>query len=421
MEDRDSALARTDAFWREWSGRCTYDGEYRDEVLTSLIALKAMTDEITGAVVAAPTTSLPEDLGGVRNWDYRYCWLRDSVLTLNSLIAGGYTDEAIAFRDFAFRAGTGDPSKLQIMYGVGGERQLDEFDSTGFRATRTRAPCGWATLHLANSSWIRRGRRCRGRGGGEARSPRSAQLGALAGVGRARRASVARARRRNLGGARAAQALHPIQVMAWVVFDTALRIAERFGLDAPVERWKQIRQEIHDEVCEKGYDAERGTFTQYYGSEELDAAALAVARVGFLPGSDRRVTGTINAIRDGLGHDGFISRYSTAETDDGLPGSEGQFLACSLARYHVGIERAARRGARAVERLLGLTNDLGLLAEEYDVARQRQVGKLPPGIQPPGAHRRCGCNHHSGLNSVAKGPGSAAPTGEGTRHNAGSR
>ena len=380
VEDGDSALARTDAFWREWSGRCTYDGEYRDEVLTSLIALKAMTDEITGAVVAAPTTSLPEDLGGVRNWDYRYCWLRDSVLTLNSLIAGGYTDEAIAFRDFAFRAGTGDPSKLQIMYGVGGERRLDEFE------------LDWLPGY-ENSSPVRVGNAASGQ----------FQLdvyGEVVGVAGVAVEKLGRPDPRDLARSLALvehvervwrepddgiwEARGPrrhytqSKVMAWVVFDTALRIAERFGLDAPVERWKQIRQEIHDEVCEKGYDAERGTFTQYYGSEELDAAALAVARVGFLPGSDRRVTGTINAIRDGLGHDGFISRYSTAETDDGLPGSEGQFLACSFWLVTTLALNGRLDEARELfERLLGLTNDLGLLAEEYDVARQRQVGNFP--------------------------------------------
>jgi GH15 family glucan-1,4-alpha-glucosidase len=380
VEDGDSALARTDAFWREWSGRCTYDGEYRDEVLTSLIALKAMTDETTGAVVAAPTTSLPEDLGGVRNWDYRYCWLRDSVLTLNSLIAGGYTDEAIAFRDFAFRAGTGDPSKLQIMYGVGGERRLDEFE------------LDWLPGY-ENSSPVRVGNAASGQ----------FQLdvyGEVVGVAGVAVEKLGRLDPRNWARSLALvehvervwrepddgiwEARGPrrhytqSKVMAWVVFDTALRIAERFGLDVPVERWKQIRQEIHDEVCEKGYDAERGTFTQYYGSEELDAAVLAVARVGFLPGSDRRVTGTINAIRDGLGHDGFISRYSTAETDDGLPGSEGQFLACSFWLVTTLALNGRLDEARELfERLLGLTNDLGLLAEEYDVARQRQVGNFP--------------------------------------------
>jgi GH15 family glucan-1,4-alpha-glucosidase len=380
VEDADSALARTEAYWREWSGRCTYDGEYRDAVLTSLIALKAMTDETTGAIVAAPTTSLPEDLGGMRNWDYRYCWLRDSVLTLNALLFGGYTEEALAFRDFAFRAGTGDPAKLQIMYGVGGERRLDEFELDwlpGYEGSRPvrvgNAASGQFQLDVygevvgvasiaavmldqfdpknwprsrANVEYVESIWRQPDDGIWEARGPRR----------------------------------HYTQskVMAWVVFDRAIALAEHFGLDAPLDRWRQVRQEIHDEVCEKGYDAERSTFTQYYGSKELDAAALAVVLVGFLPASDPRVTGTIDAVRDGLGHDGFISRYSTAETDDGLSGTEGQFLACSFWLVSALALNGRVDEARTLfERLLGLTNDLGLLAEEYDVARQRQVGNFP--------------------------------------------
>jgi GH15 family glucan-1,4-alpha-glucosidase len=380
VEDADSALARTDAFWREWSGRCTYDGEYRDAVLTSLIALKAMTDETTGAVVAAPTSSLPEDLGGVRNWDYRYCWLRDSVLTLNALLLAGYTDEALAFRDFAFRAGTGDPAKLQIMYGVGGERRLDEFELDwlpGYEDSRPvrvgNAASGQFQLdvygevvgvvHVAADKLGRID---------PPNWPRS----------RAFVEHVERVWREPDDGIWEARGprRHYTQskVMAWVVFDRAIKLAERFGLDAPLDRWRKVRQEIHDEVCEKGYDAGRGTFTQYYGSQELDAAALAVVLVGFLPGSDPRVTGTIDAVRDGLGHDGFISRYSTADTDDGLPGSEGQFLACSFWLVSALAMNGRLDESRALfERLLGLTNDLGLLAEEYDVSRQRQVGNFP--------------------------------------------
>jgi GH15 family glucan-1,4-alpha-glucosidase len=380
VEDADSALARTDAFWREWSGRCTYDGEYRDEVLTSLIALKAMTNETTGAVVAAPTTSLPEDLGGVRNWDYRYCWLRDSVLTLNALIAGGYTDEAVAFRDFALRAGTGDPSKLQIMYGVGGERRLDEFELDwlpGYEDSRPvrvgNAASGQFQLDVYGEVVAVAGVAVEKIGGLDTRNwARSrAVIEHVERVWREPDDGIweARGPRRHYTQSK---------VMAWVVFDTGLRLAERFGLDAPVERWKRIRQEIHDEVCEKGHDAERNTFTQYYGSKELDAAALAVVLFDFLPGSDPRVTGTIDAIRDGLGHDGFISRYSTEESDDGLPGSEGQFLACSFWLVSALAMNGRVDEARELfERLLGLTNDIGLLAEEYDVARRRQVGNFP--------------------------------------------
>ncbi len=380
VEDADSALARTDAWWREWSGRCTYDGEYRDEVLTSLIALKAMTDETTGAVVAAPTTSLPEDLGGARNWDYRYCWLRDSVLTLNALLLGGYTDEAIAFRDFAFRAATGDPSKVQIMYAVGGERRLDEFELDSLPGYEGSKP-----VRVGNAA------------SGQFQLDVYGEVLGVAGVvaeklGRLEPGNwprwravveyVERVWREPDDGIWEARGprRHYTQskVMAWVVFDTALRLADRFGVEAPVDRWKEIRQEIHDEVLENGYDAERGTFTQYYGSKELDAAVLAIPQVGFLPGSDPRVTGTIDAVREGLGHDGFISRYSTAETDDGLPGSEGQFLACSFWLVTALALNGRLDEARDLfDRLLGLTTDLGLLSEEYDVARQRQVGNFP--------------------------------------------
>jgi GH15 family glucan-1,4-alpha-glucosidase len=380
VEDADSALARTDAYWREWSGRCSYDGAYTDEVLTSLLVLKAMTDETTGGLVAAPTTSLPEDLGGMRNWDYRYCWLRDSVLTLNALLVGGYSDEALAFRDFAFRAGTGDPAKLQIMYGLGGERRLDEFELDWLPGYEGSKP-----VRVGNAA--------------------SGQFqldvyGEVVGVVAAVAEKLGSLDRRNWPRARAFiehvegiwkqpddgiwEARGPrrhythSKVMAWVVFDRGIRLAERFDLDAPLDRWRQIRQEIHDEVCEKGFDAQRGTFTQYYGSTELDAAALAVVLVGFLPPTDPRVTGTIDAVRAGLGHDGFISRYSTDETDDGLQGTEGQFLACSFWLVSALAMNGRIDEARELfERLLALRNDLGLLAEEYDVARQRQVGNFP--------------------------------------------
>ena len=380
VEDADSALARTDAFWREWSGHCSYDGEYRDAVLTSLIALKAMTDETTGAIVAAPTTSLPEDLGGMRNWDYRYCWLRDSVLTLNALLLGGYTDEALAFRDFAFRAGTGDPANLQIMYGIGGERRLDEFELDwlpGYEGSRPvrvgNAASGQFQLDVYGEviGVASIGAEMLGQLDPKNWPRARAFVEHVAGIWREPDDGIweARGPRRHYTQSK---------VMAWVVFDRAIELAERFGLDAPLDRWRQVRQEIHDDVCEKGYDAERGTFTQYYGSKELDAAALAVVLVGFLPGSDSRVTGTIDAVRDGLGHDGFISRYSTADTDDGLSGTEGQFLACSFWLVSALALNGRVDEARTLfERLLGLTNDLGLLAEEYDVARQRQVGNFP--------------------------------------------
>jgi GH15 family glucan-1,4-alpha-glucosidase len=380
VEDADSALARTEGWWRKWSGRCGYEGAYRDEVLTSLIALKAMTSETTGAVIAAPTTSLPEDIGGERNWDYRYCWLRDSVLALEALLAAGYTDEALAFRDFLLRVGTGDPTAIQIMYGVGGERRLTEFelpDLPGYEDSRPVRVGNAASEQFQLDVY------------GEVAGVMF--IGAEA-LGRIERRLWPRWRAivehvetiwRNpddgIWEARGPQRHYTYsKVMAWVVFDRAVRLAERFELDGPVERWRQVRDEIHAEVCERGYDSERRTFTQYYGSSELDASVLNIPLVGFLPGTDERVTGTIDAIWRELGRDGFVSRYSTAETDDGLAGDEGQFLACSFWLVSA-LARAGRaEEARTLfERLLALTNDLGLLAEEYDVPRQRQVGNFP--------------------------------------------
>jgi GH15 family glucan-1,4-alpha-glucosidase len=380
VEDADSALARTEAWWREWSGRCTYRGRYRDAVLASLIVLKAMTSETTGGVIAAPTTSLPEDIGGVRNWDYRYCWLRDSVLALEALLAAGYTDEALAFRDFLLRVGTGDPRKIQIMYGIGGERRLTEFELAELPGYEDSRP-----VRIGNAASEQFQLDVYGEVVGVA------FLGATA-LGRVEKRFWPRWRtvvehvetiwRQPDDGIWETRGprrhFTHSKVMAWVVFDRAVRLAEQFELDAPLERWKQAREEIHREVCEQGYDSERGTFTQYYGSKELDASVLNIPLVGFLPGTDERVTGTIDAISRELGRDGFVSRYSTADTDDGLTGDEGQFLACSFWLVSALALNGRVEQARALfERLLGLTNDLGLLSEEYDVKRQRQVGNFP--------------------------------------------
>jgi len=380
VEDADSALARTEAWWRDWSGRCTYQGAYRDEVLTSLIALKAMTFETTGAVIAAPTTSLPEDIGGERNWDYRFCWLRDSVLTLEALLQTGYTEEALGFRDFLLRIGTGDPSKIQIMYGIDGGRRLTEFELPELPGYEESRP-----VRIGNAA------------------SEQFQLdvyGEVIGVGFLGANLTGRIEERFWPRWRAVvehfegiwrepddgiwESRGPrrhytySKVMAWVVFERAIRLADQFELEAPVDRWKLIREEIHDEVCKRGYDPERRTFTQYYGSKELDASVLNIPLVGFLPGTDDRVTGTIDAISRELGRDGFVSRYSTAETDDGLSGDEGQFLACSFWLVSALALNDRVEEARALfERLLGLSNDLGLLAEEYDVKRQRQVGNFP--------------------------------------------
>ena len=300
-------------------------GAYQEEVLSSLIVLKAMTSETTGAVIAAPTTSLPEDIGGIRNWDYRYCWLRDSVLALEALLAAKYTDEALAFRDFLLRVSTGDPTKIQIMYGIGGERRLSEFELSQLPGYEGSRP-----VRVGNAA------------------SEQFQLdvyGEVAAVMYIGAELVGRIEPRLWPRWRSAiehvetiwrqpddgiwESRGPRQhytyskVMAWVVFDRAVKLAQRFELEAPLDRWKTVRDQIHREVCEQGYDPDRRTFTQYYGSKSLDASILNLPLVGFLPATDQRVTGTIDAIARELGRDGFVSRYSTAETNDGLSGDRG--------------------------------------------------------------------------------------------------
>jgi GH15 family glucan-1,4-alpha-glucosidase len=378
VEDAFSALVRTEASWREWSDRCTYDGKYREHVLRSLITLKALTHERTGALVAAPTTSLPEDIGGVRNWDYRYCWVRDSALTIIAFLGGGYTDEANAYADFLGRAIAGDPSSFQIMYGIAGERRLTEFvvdELPGYEGSSPvrigNAAAGQfqldvygelaAAVHLSVELGL------------ELRNWQS-WLTALEYVERVWREPdegiwEVRGPRRHFTHSK---------VMAWVVFDRSIKIAERLELDAPLEHWREICAEIHAEVCERGYDPERRTFTQYYGSEELDAAVLVLALVDFLPPGDERIVSTIEAVETELARDGLLSRYSPSHTDDGLAGDEGQFLACSFWLVAARAVTGRLDEARALyERLIGLTNDLGLLSEEYDVKRRRQVGNFP--------------------------------------------
>ncbi len=379
-EDARSALARTEAWWRDWSGRCSYQGDYRDEVVRSLIVLKGLTDQVTGAVVAAPTTSLPEDLGGERNWDYRYTWLRDSVLTLNALLGGGYTDEALAFSECVFRATAGHPEQLQIMYGVAGERRLEEYELDwlpGYEGSRPvrvgNAAAGQFQLDVYGEvlgvGWAV------AMAVGQVSPRRWSQLRRLTDY----LETVWRDPDDGMWEARGPRRHYTqSKLMAWVAFDRALALAEHFRLAGPLERWRQVRAEIHDEILEKAYDPRRNTFTQSYGSEALDAGALMVGLVGLLPPTDDRFTGTIDAVRSELGHDGFISRYSTDATDDGLSGSEGQFLACSFWLVDALALNGREGEARELfERLLALRNDLGLYAEEYDVARKRQVGNFP--------------------------------------------
>jgi GH15 family glucan-1,4-alpha-glucosidase len=376
------ALEDTQSFWRNWVARCSDRGEYRDQIVRSLITLKALTYAPSGGIVAAGTTSLPEDLGGVRNWDYRYCWLRDSTFTLYALLHGGYLDEAAAFRDWLLRAVAGDPAKLQVIYGVAGERRLDEFEidwlpgyegskpvrignaaagqlqldvygevsDTLYQAFRAGMPASepaWA-LQRALTEWLESNWMVPDEGLWEVR-----------------------------GGRR--RFTHS-KVMTWVAVDRAVNMAERFGMPGPLDRWRALREEIHRDVCANGYDPELGSFTQYYGGKTLDAALLLIPSVGFLKPTDERVTGTIKAVERELVRDGFVQRYrnDAGANIDGLPGREGAFLACSFWLVDAYVLSGRVSEARELFcRLSSVANDVGLFSEEYDVDRRRLIGNFP--------------------------------------------
>lgn len=378
--DPESALAGTEAFWKEWVSRSESLGEWSDPVTRSLITLKALTYAPTGGIVAAPTTSLPEQLGGSRNWDYRFCWLRDATLTLLALMNAGYYDEARAWRDWLLRAAAGAPSQLQIMYGLAGERRLIESEVLwlpGYEHSRPVRVGNAAHDQLQLDVF------------GEVMDAlHHARLGAI----HPREADWAfqRAVLEHLeriwvqadggiwevrGGPR--HFTHS-KVMAWVALDRGIRAVEAFGLEGPAGRWRMVRQRIHDEVCIRGFDSQRGCFVQSYGSKELDASLLLLPTVGFLPATDPRIRGTIEAVERRLFVDGFLLRYDTATSNDGLPEGEGAFLACSfwLADAYVLIGRVDD-ARRLFERLLSLRNDVGLLAEEYDTRAKRLVGNFP--------------------------------------------
>ncbi|MGW1748144.1 glycoside hydrolase family 15 protein [Streptomyces sp. NPDC002092] len=368
--------------WQKWSAACRYDGPHRDAVMRSLITLKALTFAPTGGIVAAPTTSLPEELGGVRNWDYRYCWLRDSTLTLGALLACGYHQEAEAWRNWLLRAVAGDPADLQIMYGLAGERRLPEFELpwlSGF-ADSTPVRIGNDAVNqlqldvygeVLDSLWLAR------KSGLSVKPHMWAIQASLMDWLHAEWRQPDEGLWEVRGGRR--HFVHS-KIMVWVAADRAVRtLEENPKLRGSLDDWRALRDEVHREVCEKGFDAERNTFTQAYGSRELDAALLLIPRVGFLPPDDPRVAGTIDAIREELGHGGFMRRYSTDETTvDGLPGDEGTFLVCSFwladALHMTGRKKEARE---LFERLVGLTNDVGLLSEEYDPVDGRQLGNFP--------------------------------------------
>jgi GH15 family glucan-1,4-alpha-glucosidase len=374
------ALARTEQYWTEWAGKCRHTGPLRDTVVRSLITLKALTFAPTGGMVAAPTTSLPEQIGGVRNWDYRFCWLRDATLTLLALMNSGYYEEAQSWRDWLVRAAAGSPEQTQIMYGLAGERRLTEWEVPwlpGYEGSKPvrigNAAHGQLQLDVYGEVMdaLHQGRR-----GGLAASESgwALQLAMLAHLEK-----IWREPDQGMWEVRGpARHFTYSKVMAWVAFDRMIKSAEAFGLPGPVEHWKEVREEICDEVCAKGFDRELGSFVQSYGGKELDASLLLLPAVGFLPPHDERIRGTIAAIERRLVVDGFVWRYDSASTDDGLPPGEGAFLACSFWLVDAYVLLGRMEDAwRLFERLVGLCNDLGLLSEEYDPAAGRLVGNFP--------------------------------------------
>jgi GH15 family glucan-1,4-alpha-glucosidase len=374
-------LGVTDGYWRGWVSACTYEGPWRDAVVRSLLTLKALTYAPTGGIVAAVTTSLPEQLGGVRNWDYRFCWLRDATITLQSLMYSGFQSEAQAWRKWLLRAIAGDPANLQIMYGVAGERRLDEFvadwlpgyDGNPVRIGNAAAEQFQLDVYGEVMDALHQGRKA----GLKREDPSWALQVKLMDFVEAHWQDPDEGIWEVRGGSK--HFTHS-KLMAWVAADRAVKAVEDFGLAGPVDRWRALREDIREDILTRGYDPERRTFTQFYGSDELDAALLMVAIVGFLPATDERVVGTVAAIERELLRDGFVQRYTQhPDTDvDGLPPGEGAFLACTfwLADNYALMGRHDE--AREVfERLLALRNDVGLLSEEYDPKAGRLVGNFP--------------------------------------------
>ena len=376
-------LRTTQEYWLDWTAKSRISGPWADSVNRSLITLKALIYAPSGGMVAAPTTSLPEHIGGSRNWDYRFCWLRDATLTLLALMNAGYLDEAQAWREWLLRAAAGRPSQLQIMYGIKGERRLTEWEVPWLPGCYKSSP-----VRVGNAAHTQLQLDVYGelmdalhhaRQGGLASSESgwTLQRGVLehleevwpkmdCGIWEVR------------GGARH---FTFSKIMAWVAFDRAVKSAEAFNLDGPLDRWREQRRKIHEDVCRRGFDPDLGSFVRSYGSKELDASLLLLPTVGFLPPGDSRVRGTVEAIERELLSDGLVMRYDTAESGDGLPSDEGVFLACSfwLVDAYVLLGRMAD-AHRLFERLLALCNDVGLLSEEYDPRTGRLLGNFPQAL-----------------------------------------
>ena len=420
--DADAAVEETARTWLGWSARCTYDGRWGDAVMRSLITLKALTYAPTGGIAAAVTTSLPEAIGGVRNWDYRYCWPRDATFTLYALLLAGYRDEARAWRHWLLRAAAGRPEDMQTVYGLSGERELTEFTLPWLPGYENSAP-----VRVGNAAATQLQLDIYGQVIEALQLARSAGLDPDADAWNFERALLdylescwtqsdngiweVRGPRRHYTHSK---------VMAWVAFDRAIKAVEQYDLAGPVKRWRTVRAKIHAQICRKGYDAVRNSFVQYYGSREVDASLLLMPIVGFLPPDDPRVRGTLAAIRRDLVVDGLVIRYRSSPKVDALPAGEGVFLPCSfwlvdnlcLAGYRAQAERLFKR-------LLALRNDVGLLAEEYDPTAPRQLGNFPQAlthmaliVSACNLSRRDGPSKHRsrGMREAPPGDAQRAPT-----------
>jgi GH15 family glucan-1,4-alpha-glucosidase len=378
--DAAAALAATEAFWRKWSGTCRHAAHWTEAVRRSVITLKALTYGPTGGIVAAPTTSLPERLGGQRNWDYRFCWLRDATLTLLGSMHAGYFDEAQAWRQWLLRAVAGSPDQLQIMYGIAGERRLTEWTVPWLPGYENSSPvrignAAHTQLQLDVFGEImdvhhqaRRSGLSTNESGWDTQIEFLRHLNKIwqepdSGIWEMRGPP---------------QHFTYSKVMAWVAYDRAIKSAETFGLEGPLDEWRKLRERICDEVCKRAYDPDRGTFMQAYGSKQIDANLLLLPCVGFLPATDPRIERTVAAIERRLLNDGFVMRYSTGDGEDALPPGEGAFLACSFWLVDVYmLQGRCEEAEQLFRRLLALRNDVGLLSEEYDPRAKRLVGNFP--------------------------------------------
>ncbi|NEW98462.1 glycoside hydrolase family 15 protein [Rhodopseudomonas sp. BR0G17] len=381
--DPIAALKDTEEFWAEWSGRCTYQGDHRDLVMRSLITLKALTFAPSGGIVAAPTTSLPEQLGGSRNWDYRFCWLRDATFTLFALMNNGYTEEAAAWHDWLLRAVAGDPAGMQIMYGIYGERRLLEWQADWLAGYQGAQP-----VRIGNAAHAQLQLDVYGELIDAFHQWRNADL-ALDGESWALECKVLQHLAKiwdqpdsgiwELRGPR--QHYVSSKVMTWVAFDRGIKSAEKFGLKAPVAEWRALRERIHADVCANGFDPEQNAFVEHYGAKVLDASVLLIPAVGFLPPADPRVLGTLEAIERHLMSDGYVMRHDPRASKDPSVPAEGAFLACSLWLADAYVLAGQIDRAKALfNRVAGIANDLGLLAEEYDTVEKRQTGNFPQAL-----------------------------------------